>query len=158
MLEHGVFESRLEVTETFEFVVDRGEANVGERIQTTKLVHHQFADLVRRDFAGTDSTQFRFDPKDHFIEGARIERLFGAGAANTGGDLVTIERGAGAIPFDDDSRRGDLLDRRESLVALEAHAAAADGEVITAPTRIDNLGFRFLTKRAFHRVHPGSRA
>ena len=158
MLEHGVIQSRLEVVKTLELVMDGGEANIGERIQTTELVQHQFADLVRRDFAGADSTQFGFDPKDHFIEGARVERLLGAGAANTGGDFVTIERGAGAVPFDDRSRRGDLLDGRESLVALEAHTAAADSEMITAPTRIDNLGFRFLTKRAFHRVHPGSRA
>src|SRR5689334_9055165 len=90
-------EELLEVARLAEILVHRGEADIGDRIEARERLHHELADLARRDFALARALEAPRDRIDDALDALLADRPLPDGDHDRAQQLVAVERRALAV-------------------------------------------------------------
>src|SRR6185295_4120061 len=131
------FAERVDVLEA---AVHRRESHVRDLVEIVQLLHRQLADQPRVHFALAERAQFVADVHDRGIERFARHRALLQRLEHAIAELAFVERLAAGVVLDD-ARHHQLgrLERRETLVALQALAAAADLLSFAGQARVDDF-------------------
>src|SRR5213593_2110950 len=144
-----------ELADVLELPVDRGEADVGDRVQALQMVHHYPAELLAADLFLGALVQLGFDLDDDVVDGLHPDRSLLARLQDGPSELLAVEGLAAAVALDHVRQHVlDVFIGRVPSVALEALAAAPDELPVPAHSRVDDPILRVTAKRALHRAFP----
>src|SRR6185436_9697330 len=114
-----------EVGNVLERPVHGREADVADLVELPQLVHHELADLPRRDLALTERQHLLDDALDRRVDVLGRHRSLVQRALEADADLALVEVGARAVALDDLRQAElDVLVGREALLARHAASAA----------------------------------
>ncbi len=112
-------------------LIDAGEADIGDPIQALQPLHHQLADLLRRDLGVAHRLQLALDAGDQLLDLHRIDRPLARGDRDRADQLVAIERLALVL----DLTHGQLA-QLDALERGEARAQPRTGAGAGSPPRL----------------------
>src|SRR4029079_14417512 len=134
------------------------EARLSEPLQ---LLHHERADLGRRDFFLGTLLEHHFDAIGNVLDRGDAHRPLLARFQQAGNQLLPLEALPAAVLLHDHVRDVfDSLVARETLLAIRAEALppAADLAAILFLARVDDLVHQVPAVRALHEATSRSRA
>src|SRR5690606_15362595 len=127
----------LEVPRFREVAVDRGEADVGDRIELAQALHHHLADPRGGHFAFARGLDLPLDPRHELVEPFLRYPALAAGEGDRLLELGAVERFPPVAALDHrDLAQLHPLERGEAPAAALALAAAADRGVVLGRPRI----------------------
>uniref|UniRef100_A0A0N4ZIZ9 PE-PGRS family protein n=1 Tax=Parastrongyloides trichosuri TaxID=131310 RepID=A0A0N4ZIZ9_PARTI len=113
------------------------------------------ADDAGRDLGLAQAFQLAHDAADQQLDLIGLDRAFAQGDAQRAFQLVAVEGGAAAVPFQDDQfAQLHPLEGGEAPVALRAGPTAADGRAVVRRAAVLDLGVGVSTEGALHPVGP----
>ena len=140
-----------EVVDVLELAVHRSKADERHLVHIPQATEYQFADFTRGNLTLEALVHLTLDRVDDPLDLVVADRSLVAGLLETHSDPLAVKRNPRAILLDHPQRRFlDLLIRRESPLATQALAAAADRCLIGSQPRVDNFTVRFATGGTFH--------
>src|SRR5262249_8012146 len=119
----------------------RGEAHIGHRIQRAQRVHHQLADLRRRELAFAGTLPASHAGPDHARDALGVDRPLASGHLDRARELVAVEGDALAVLFHHrEFAQLHALEGGEARAAGRAVASPADRRVVVGRSRVLHLG------------------
>src|SRR5688500_15343867 len=130
----------LEVAGLAEVLIDRGEADIGDRVEPLQAFHHQLADPGRGHLAVAAGLELALDRRGELLDPLRGGRPLAAGDRDRPLELGPVERLAPILRFDDEQlARLDPLEGGEALAAFLALSPAPDGGAVLGGTAVLHL-------------------
>ena len=133
----GLIEETLDFLDESTYVlepsINRGEPDIGDRIELTKLFHDRRSDLMSRDLALLFDVEALFDELDDVFLLLGWNRPLLAGLHQAAEELAAAEIFAPAVRLDHQIRNGfDLLVGGESAAAIQAFPDGAGSSRFSA--------------------------
>src|SRR5262249_51058575 len=142
-----------ELPDVLELAIDRGEPDIGHRVEPLEMVHHDPAELLAADLLLGPLVQLGLDLDDDVVDGLHANRALLPRLQDGAAELLAVERLATPVPLDHVRQHVlDVLVGRVPAVALETFAAAPDELPVPAHPRVDDPILRVTAKRALHRA------
>src|SRR5580698_1857048 len=147
------FQLFFELTHILEVSINRGETNVGHRVETLQVLHDQLADLARSALALWRIHEIALRSVHYPFQLAGRNRTLLARAQQAAQNLLPVEALAASIFLHHHVRNFvDALVSGEAAIAALALAPAADRVRLLALARIDNPVLCEATVRTLHAV------
>ncbi len=141
----------LELGDVLEAAVDGREPHVRDLVEPAQLLHDEIADEPARHLALAERLQVMLDVLDAALDVLALHGTFLERVQEAAAQLVDVERLAAIVALDD-VRHDELghLERRESLAARQALAAAAHLAALAGKSRVRHLRILEIAERAMH--------
>src|SRR5688572_19042555 len=141
----------LEIPRLAEVLVDRGEADVGDRVERLQALHHHLADPARRHLALAAGLELALDRGCEPLDPLRRNRPLAAGDRDRTLELAAVERLAPVLRLDD----GELaqlhpLEGGEARPAILALPPPPDRRAVLGGTAVLHLAVLMAAERAAH--------
>src|SRR5437879_8972206 len=144
-----------ELADVLELAIDRGESDIGDRVEALEMVHDDPSELLAADLLLGPLVELSLDLDDDVVDGLNSDRPLLARLQDGATELLAVERLAAPVPLDHVRQHVlDVLVGRVPAVALETLAPAPDELPVPAHPRVDDPILRVTAKRALHRAPP----
>src|SRR5690348_10794862 len=141
-----------EILRLAEIAIDRGEADIGDRIERRQHFHHQLADHVALDFGLARAFELTDDGIDRALDAFAFDRPLAQRDLDGARQLVALERFALVVLLDDGQfAQLHALERRETRGAIRAEPPPSDRGSIVGRPRVLDLGVFASAERTTHR-------
>src|SRR6266566_41742 len=144
-----------ELADVLELAIDRGEPDIGDRVEALEMVHDDPSELLAADLLLGPLVELSLDLDDDVVDGLNSDRPLLARLQDGATELLAVEGLAATVPLDHVRQHVlDVLVGRVPTVALEALTAAPDELPVPAHPRVDDPILRVTAKRALHQAPP----